>query len=81
MDAGPEYWFPAKRHGWGWGPPRCWQGWGVLLAWIAAVTATADHVADDAGDVVLAVLGWTGVPLLVCWWKGEPPGGLPRGHS
>ena len=22
----PRYWFPAKRYGWGWGPPSTWQG-------------------------------------------------------
>lgn len=20
------YWLPAKRRGWGWGPPTAWQG-------------------------------------------------------
>jgi hypothetical protein len=28
-------WFPAKRYGWGWGLPVAWQGWVVLLAWLA----------------------------------------------
>lgn len=23
-------WFPAKTVGFGWGPPRRWQGWVVL---------------------------------------------------
>jgi hypothetical protein len=33
----PRYWFPAKRYGWGWGSPATWQGWVVLLAWLATV--------------------------------------------
>ncbi len=20
-----KIWFPAKKHGWGWGQPTCWQ--------------------------------------------------------
>jgi hypothetical protein len=28
-----DYWFPAKRFGWGWGPPCAWQGWIALLLW------------------------------------------------
>jgi hypothetical protein len=30
-----KYWFPAKKFGWGWGFPCCWQGWLVYAAWIA----------------------------------------------
>jgi len=25
-----NYWFPAKRYGWGWGIPVTWQGWAVM---------------------------------------------------
>jgi len=28
-----KIWFPAKRYGWGWGFPICWQVW-VVLAFI-----------------------------------------------
>jgi hypothetical protein len=35
MDQRGEYWFPAKRYGWGWGPPRVWQGWVVLAIFFA----------------------------------------------
>ena len=31
----PGIWFPAKRYGWGWGPPVTWQGWAVIAVWIA----------------------------------------------
>ena len=30
MQRNDKYWFPAKRYGWGWGPPNNWQGWVVL---------------------------------------------------
>ena len=31
-----QYSFPAKRRGWGWGPPTVWQGWVVLLGIMGA---------------------------------------------
>jgi hypothetical protein len=34
-----RYWFPAKRYGWGWGPPQTWQGWAVVIVWFAAIAA------------------------------------------
>jgi hypothetical protein len=30
----PGYWFPAKRYGWGWGPPLTWQGWVFMISWL-----------------------------------------------
>jgi hypothetical protein len=70
----PEYWFPAKQLGWGWGPPHCWQGWVVLIAWMAAVTYTGMRLVADPGLMLLATLGWSGVLVAICYWKGEPPG-------
>jgi hypothetical protein len=32
-------WFPAKRHGIGWGFQNCWQGWAVLAGWVVLVVA------------------------------------------
>lgn len=37
MDLQPQYWFPAKRYGWGWGLPLRWQGWIVLALFIALI--------------------------------------------
>ncbi len=28
-----QIWFPAKKYGWGWGPPCTWQGWVVFAVW------------------------------------------------
>jgi hypothetical protein len=33
MPSEPKYWFPAKRYGWGWGPPSSWHGWVVLISY------------------------------------------------
>jgi hypothetical protein len=30
-----KFWFPAMKYGVGWGFPVTWQGWAVLLAYIA----------------------------------------------
>jgi hypothetical protein len=35
-DDGPE-WFAPKRYGYGAGPPVSWQGWVVLLGFLAVV--------------------------------------------
>jgi hypothetical protein len=37
MDHDNRYWFPAKRYGWGWGPPTMWQGWVVTALWFGAL--------------------------------------------
>ena len=68
------YWFPAKRYGWGWGPPTMWQGWAVLIVWFAAIAIAAlllmpvHLVAFLVFDLVMIVL-----LLLICYAKGEPP--------
>jgi len=71
----PKYWFPAKRYGWGWGIPSRWQGWVVLAAYLALVTAGIPLVRAPYGNLVfvayLAVL--TIALIAVCWLKGEPP--------
>jgi hypothetical protein len=75
MAQDPEYWFPAKRYGWGWGPPATWQGWAVLIAFIILVIVAAiafpPHRSTPIfiGCVVILSIALTGV----CWWKGEPP--------
>ena len=74
--AGPEprYWFPAKRYGWGWGPPARWQGWVVLVLWPAALFGGMRyffayrhgllHVAFPAAMVL--------VLMVTCYLTGEP---------
>ena len=69
------YWFPAKRYGWGWGAPTCWQGWATLLGHIGLTALgifvfrlPAQLLSFLAYQVLLAV-----ALMLVCWKKGEPP--------
>ena len=71
----PEYWFPAKRYGWGWGFPSAWQGRAVLLAYLALVLGGIPFAHVSMGRVAyfayVAVL--TAVLVVICWLKGEPP--------
>ena len=74
MEESP-YWFPAKRYGWGWGAPSAWQGWVVLLAFVALLSTSAflfppgvNTLGLVACTVVLCV-----ALLAVCLLKGEPP--------
>lgn len=75
MPTDRNYWFPAKRHGWGWGPPNNWQGWtviavfaGLLLAGAMVLLPNHSPVTFTAYSVLLCI-----VLVMVCWLKGEPP--------
>jgi uncharacterized membrane protein YhaH (DUF805 family) len=76
VPTGKSYWFPAKRYGWGWGPPITWQGWVVTTLWAAALLAGLfllphNHyeLASRLGFVVIMSV----IIVLICYWKGEPP--------
>ena len=74
MDNENHYWFPAKRYGWGWGLPNCWQGWVVLLGWLAIIFSAKPFFPRPrplAYWVFLAVM--VGILLIICYLKGEPP--------
>ena len=75
MSDRPPYWFPAKRYGWGWGLPTAWQGWVVLLAFVALVAIGARWLLPSYGHTVFLVytLAVVAALVLVCWLKGEPP--------
>ena len=66
-----EYWFPAKRHGWGWGFPVRWQGWATLLAYFVLPGAVVFRFQPAGHPLTFALL--TLALVAVCWLKGEPP--------
>ena len=74
-DGDPKYWFPAKRYGRGWGLPSAWQGWVVLLVYVALVLGGIPLLQVSKGNLVYIayVSGFTVVLVAVCWLKGEPP--------
>jgi hypothetical protein len=70
-----EYWFPAKRYGWGWGLPTAWQGWLVFVGYILLLVVGAFLFPPrEALHAYLAyVVALSAALIGVCWLKGEPP--------
>jgi hypothetical protein len=74
-----EIWFPAKRYGWGWGPPVAWQGWLVLAGYFllqiggAGVLLRQPHTATSVIAFTVYVLLLTFALSVICWLKGEKP--------
>ena len=73
-------WFKAKKFGWGWSLPLTWQGWVVLLLYIAFIVfdflridsishSASDTVINFIPDVFIASL----ILLLIAYLKGEKP--------
>lgn len=77
MDASekPKVWFYAKEYGWGWGLPACWQGWVVLVGYIALLALGPFLFSLDRQlpHFLLFTGVLTSLLLVVCWWKGEKP--------
>lgn len=70
-----DFWFPAKRYGWGWGFPVRWQGWLVMAAYFAAVLAGIYYFNPDRRPIAVAVciVSATVVFIVVVAIKGEHP--------
>jgi hypothetical protein len=76
MPADPHnYWFPAKRYGWGWGLPVSWQGWLVLVIFftLIAVGIWLFPPHKVPGRFIAYVVVTSVIFAGVCWMKGEPP--------
>ncbi len=74
MEKNTRYWFPAKRYGWGWGPPTVWQGWVALLAsFLIMGWAVLRMLPLHPVRFLLTTLITVAVLILVCLLKGEPP--------
>jgi hypothetical protein len=74
-DDSTEYWFPAKRYGWGWAMPTVWQGWTALTVFTVLLAAGL-FLFSPKTDLSAFLLYTALVSALffgVCWWKGEPP--------
>ena len=71
-----NYWFRAKRYGWGWGMPATWQGWIALIIYLVLI-ATCAFFLPPAGRMGLfwgLTILLTLLFILICWIKGEPLG-------
>lgn len=70
-----RYWFRAKRYGWGWGLPVTWQGWVVLVSFLALMVLGALLFPPDRelGRYLVFTTVVAALLIAVCWAKGEPP--------
>jgi hypothetical protein len=69
-----QYWFPAKRRGWGWGPPTVWQGWAVLGGiFVASLAVGIRLLPQHPVGFLCFVLVMVLLMLFICSVKGEPP--------
>jgi hypothetical protein len=69
-----EYWFRAKRYGWGWGLPSSSAGWVFFLVWLVTLVGGCAWLRRFNGLVPELFLGFmTALLVLVCYAKGEPP--------
>jgi uncharacterized membrane protein len=70
-----RYWFHAKRYGYGWGLPATWEGWVVLVAFLAgAIGGVAIFPPEPTPLPYIAFLAVISVLLtLICYLTGEPP--------
>ena len=70
-----QYWFPAKRYGWGWGPPLTWQGWLVLA--MSLLLELLGVFLFPPGKSEFAFIAYSAVVCAalvgICLVKGEPP--------
>jgi drug/metabolite transporter (DMT)-like permease len=75
MHVQQKHWFPAKRHGWGWGLPIAWQGWGVLAVFFCLLLGGAVVLLPHRSTASFVVYSALLCVLLVAvfWLKGERP--------
>jgi hypothetical protein len=78
-----QYWFKAKRYGWGWGFPQRPQGWAIFavflviwfaaLTWIASVVNNSEHFGVELTVfIAIVLLDITGL-VYFSFKHGEPP--------
>ena len=70
-----QIWFPAKKYGWGWDLPCAWQGWVVLIVWIAAIVASGILfvLGNDLTLFIVSTVLLASALLIICLIKGEKP--------
>ena len=70
-----RYWFRAKKYGWGWGTPRVWQGWAVLVVFLLLTVAGIALFPPERHLMALMTYHLVCCAALigVCYAKGGPP--------
>ena len=72
MEPTQRYWFRAKRFGWGWGPPKTWEGWLTLVVYVLVVLGATALLPERRTASLATVVMATLLLLWVCLEKGEP---------
>jgi len=70
-----NYWFRAKRYGWGW-YPATWRGWsivGVFLLLILWNSSQIDASRDNLNPFIIQNLLLVILLIVICYRTGEPP--------
>lgn len=70
-----DYWFTAKRYGWGW-VPSSREGWLVTILFIAAVIWVAKEGTTSGVSVTYMIeklVALAALLIFICWRTGEPP--------
>ena len=68
-----NFWFPAKKYGWGWSFPCCWQGWAVLAVFFALLGAGAFLALHSITLYVIYSIILSLAFFLIVFIKGEKP--------
>jgi len=84
------YWFKRKVFGWGWTPAK-WQGWFVLLAFVAFIllssfdlTSNLEPTDKDVTLFIIKTILSAFLLILICYKTGEKPKwqwGFPKENS
>lgn len=60
-----DVWFEQKRFGYGAGLPVKWQGWALLLGFIAVIVGLNAFLRDRHPALLVAIILLTTVPVVV----------------
>lgn len=71
-----DYWFPAKKFGFGWGLPHTWQGWVSVAVFLLCLGLATYFVQPRQHPFLypLLVVAVSAGFLVLLYLKGEPPG-------
>ncbi|TMJ20606.1 MAG: hypothetical protein E6G92_13005 [Alphaproteobacteria bacterium] len=69
MNDDDEAWFAPKRYGYGAGLPIAWQGWAVLIGYVALVTAAGFLILYSVVAFAAVIVAATAALIAICAQK------------
>lgn len=74
-----QFWFKAKKYGWGW-YPATWQGWAILVMYVFALNSNflfVNNTEHSVSDVLMNFFPnayiLTVFLIIICYTTGEKP--------